>query len=930
MLKHLTCASASLGELEPVSMTPAKLKFEYQVGGSLDGEALSYVTRQADSVFYQALKAGEFCYVLNSRQMGKSSLRVRTMQRLQAEGSICPYIDLTGIGKQEITPEQWYAGMVQSLVSSCQLNSKIQWRTWWRERRDVLYPVQRLSLFIEEVLLVEIQENIVIFIDEIDRVLSQKFCVNDFFALIRFFLGQRNVNPKYKRLNFAMLGVATPNDLIRDKTHTPFNIGKAIQLHGFQLHEVQPLIHGLQGKVNNPEVVIKEILDWTGGQPFLTQKLCQLVAYESTVNNFLSVKQIVRSRIIENWESQDEPEHLKTIRDRICYRNEQKVVRLLGLYKNIQDHGKINAQNSPEHLELRMSGLVVEQQGKLKVYNPIYEAVFEKKWVERTLTQLRPYGKAIAAWSDSNYQDQSYLLQGQALQDALTWAMGKSLSDLDYQFLVASQDLAKQQIQSALHTVEQASQFLAKARQKARQNVLKLRIAWRWMPLVAIGVTFPVLLLRFGGLLQELEWQMLDRFFRWRPKEQLEKRVVVVTIDESDITKLGQWPVPDKILAQAITNIKAQNPQAIGLDIYRDLPVEPGHKNLITLFQSTPNLFGIEKVVKGKIAPPTVLSQLGQVGFSDVVVDTDGKVRRALLSVMLSDNKVRYSLALKLALHYLEAQGITQKTVHNDPQSIILGKATFKRFERNDGGYVRAQSGGYQILLNFRGSHPDFLTFSLTQVLDNKIPVNSLDSRLVLIGTTAQSIKDLFYTSYSSNLFSSPTPMAGVFIHANIISQIISASLDGRPLLRVWSEPVEWLWIFAWAVFGTGISWLFKSPVASIISLFLASVTLFGVAYILFLQGWWVPVVPSLIAFFAAGIALLTIANNQFDKLLLRYTLAWLLEVCREHPVAGRIAIEYLKQSESKENQIFIEKQIRQQSIKIAGSHWKLPPIQRR
>ena len=225
-------------------MTETSSNYEYQVGGSLDSDAPSYVIRAADSAFYQALKAGQFCYVLNSRQMGKSSLRVRTMQRLQAEGIVCVLIDLTEMGKQDMTPEKWYGGIVQYLVSGCQLSSIIQWRTWWRERRDLLSPVQRLSLFIKEVLLVEVKQNIVIFVDEIDRVLSQNFSLDDFFGLIRCCCEQRDTHPDYKRLTFALLGVATPADLIRDKNQTPFNIGQGIQLQGFQPGEVQPLLAG--------------------------------------------------------------------------------------------------------------------------------------------------------------------------------------------------------------------------------------------------------------------------------------------------------------------------------------------------------------------------------------------------------------------------------------------------------------------------------------------------------------------------------------------------------------------------------------------------------------------------------------------------------------------------------------------------------------
>ncbi|GAA6616878.1 CHASE2 domain-containing protein [Scytonema sp. NUACC26] len=895
-------------------MTKVNLNFEYQVGGSLESGAPSYVTRQADSEFYEALKTGQLCYVLNSRQMGKSSLRVRTMQRLQAEGTICVFIDLTGIGKQDVTPSKWYAGFVQSLVSSCQLHSKIQWRTWWRERLDLLSPVQCLSQFIDEVLLVEVKQNIVIFVDEIDRVLSQNFSLDDFFALIRFFFQQRQVHPEYRRLTFALLGVATPGDLIRDKTQTPFNIGRAIELHGFQPHEVQPLVEGLKGKISNPKAVIEEILDWTGGQPFLTQKLCQLMVFESAIKNSPSVEQVVRTRLIENWESQDEPEHLRTIRDRICYRNEQHTGRLLGLYQQILQQGEAIADGSPEQIELRLSGLVVERQGKLKVYNRIYETVFNKSWVERKLTELRPYAQALADWLASNYQDESYLLQGQNLQDALTWALGKSLKDLDYQFLVASQDLAKRQAQMALATLAQAGQILAVARQKAKREVLKLRIKRRWVSLIAVCASLLVMLLHFCGLLQRSEWDMLDRFFRWRPLESIEKRVAIVTIDEADITKVGKWPISDRVLARAINNIIAQKPRTIGLDIYRDLPVEPGHRDLVNLFKSTPNLYGIEKVVGNAvntIAPPLGLSQ-ERVGFADQVLDADGKVRRALLSISLSDKDVRYSLAFKLARHYLEVQRITPKAIDSNPQrqQMRWGQAVFERFEGNQGGYVRADSGGYQTLLNFRGDRESFVTLSLTSVLESQVPPNSFRDRLVLIGTTAESIKDLFYTPYSNALFGSPQLMTGVTLHANIVSQIISSVLDGRSLLRVWYEPIEWMWIVACAVLGATVSWRIGSVIASAIVIALTSVGLVGICFLAFLLGWWIPIVSSLLALLGSAVALLLVTIKQLEKLQFRRTLSLLLEVCQEHPIEGLIAIEYLKQSESWDNQVFIERHL--------------------
>ncbi|MBH8567012.1 CHASE2 domain-containing protein [Nostoc sp. CENA67] len=900
-------------------MTAAQSNFEYQIGGSLESSAPSYVKRQADSEFYEGLKAGQFCYVLNSRQMGKSSLRVRTMQKLQAEGIICVFIDLTGMGTQDVTPEKWYAGIVQSLVSGCQLNSKIQWRTWWRERRDLLSSVQCLNQFIAEVVLVEVKQNIVIFIDEIDRVLSQNFSLDDFFALMKFFLQQREVCDEYRRLTFALLGVANPNELIQDKTQTPFNIGKAIEMQGFQPDEVQPLIDGLKGRVTNPETVLMQILEWTSGQPFLTQKLCQFIVLESTAQRFSLVEQVVKSRIVENWESQDEPEHLRTIRDRILYRNEKRTARLLELYQQILQHGEIPADGTPEQIELRLSGLVVERQGKLKVYNRIYEAVFNQSWVDSKLAQLRPYAEAIAAWSASACQDESYLLRGQALQDALAWALGKSLGNLDYQFLVASQDLAKRQAQNSLQTLAHANQLLVQARQQAKQEVLQQRIGWGWIPRIAIGVTAPILLLRFAGLLQGGEWNMLDQFFRWRLPESQDLRIAIVTIDEQDIKKVGKWPIPDQVLAEAIANIKAQKPRAIGLDIYRDLPVEPGHQNLVNIFQSTSNLYGIEKIVGSNIntvAPPPTLNP-ERVGFADQILDADGKIRRALLSVDLSKNEVRYSLALKLAQHYLKSERINPELIDNDPQRQRLrwGKAVIERFLGNDGGYIHADAGGYQILLNFRGNQENFVTFPLRDVLKNRIPPDSLRDRLILIGTTAESIKDVFYTPYSSGLFSSSQPMPGVSVHANIISQIISAAIDGRPLLHVWQDPLEWLWILLWAGLGAVISRQLKSTIAIAISITLASGGLVGIGFLAFWLGWWLPVTPSLLALLGSAVALMLVTHNQIERLQFHRTLALLLEMRQDHPLAGAIAIEYLKQSESQEHQALIKQQLQEKQI---------------
>ena len=428
----------------------------YQIGGSLQLDAPTYVTRRADEELYDGLSAGEFCYVLNCRQMGKSSLRVQTMARLQAAGVACVAVQMTDIIDEEITPEQFYAGVIDSITQDLGLDFDNM--AWWEENRE-LSLVQRFSKFLERVLLVRLTGQVVIFIDEVDRVLSLPFKVNGFFAAIRECYNKRADNPVFRRLTFALLGVATPSDLIEDKRSTPFNVGRAIELTGFTLAEAQPLAGGLP--VENSSETLAAILAWTGGQPFLTQKVCRLVAdaagrADATARQPVAVEgsadwvdELIRREVIQNWQSNDEPEHLRTIRDRLL-RDEQRSARRLGLYQQIlaQDGLPTSSANA-DHIELRLSGAVVERQGQLRVYNPIYAAIFDAGWAAQKLANLRPYAGAIAAWLRSGREDKSHLLQGQALSEAKQWSQDKVLPPEDYAFLAASQELVTEKIEEA-------------------------------------------------------------------------------------------------------------------------------------------------------------------------------------------------------------------------------------------------------------------------------------------------------------------------------------------------------------------------------------------------------------------------------------------------------------------------------------------------
>ncbi|MFB2839697.1 CHASE2 domain-containing protein [Floridanema evergladense] len=425
-----------------------------------------------------------------------------------------------------------------------------------------------------------------------------------------------------------------------------------------------------------------------------------------------------------------------------------------------------------------------------------------------------------------------------------------------------------------------------------RLKLNKIIYQWRSVLFIAPSVAGLVVVANYLGLFQLLEWTTLDQFFRLRPQESVDSRIVIVTVNESDIKYTNQWPISDAVLTKLINKLKAQQPKAIGLDIYRDLPIPPGNSELVKLFASTPNLIGVEKVVGNPVAPPPTLSKLGQVGIADLVLDADGKVRRGLLSIRTAEGKTKLSLGTSLALMYLENLGVKLQSIDPKQKILGLGKARFVPFTGNEGAYIRTNSGGYQIILNYRGNLENFQTISLRDVLEDRIPTNSMRDRIVLIGVIGSSFNDLFFTPYSSNPFGSPKRTPGVVIHANLASQILSGALDGRPFIKYWSEPIEILWIFVWSFIGAIVSNKFliaegfnnrfalKWIIFSMLILG-AGGSLIGVSYLAFLASWWLPVISPLAALITSAIA---IAGYQALELQRQKTdLEILLETTTAH-----------------------------------------------
>ncbi len=366
-----------------------------------------------------------------------------------------------------------------------------------------------------------------------------------------------------------------------------------------------------------------------------------------------------------------------------------------------------------------------------------------------------------------------------------------------------------------------------------------------------------VLALRGLGTFQVWELQSFDFMMNHRLAESVDERIVIIGIDESDIEKSQNAVVSDSMLADVIESVKAQNPTVIGLDFFRNVPHDDGYERLQDIFEETPNIIGIEKVVDdaalSAVSGNSVLVKNNRVAASDLIVDIDGRVRRGFLFPSAVGDRVLEGLAFRVALEYLASLDVIPASSRDDPDVLQLGYARLPPFEKNSGGYNNADAGGYQIVMNWR-SNLEFPTFSAHDAIDGLIPPGALQDKIVLIGGMQSGDADVFFTPYSTRKDTvGLVPSHGVEIHASLTSEIISAAFGQRPPIRVLSSYTEALLITMAAWLGIGLYRLGRNDLHRLRLYGLCLVGNTGLSYLaLIIGGWWLPVVPASIALLIA------------------------------------------------------------------------------
>ncbi len=353
--------------------------------------------------------------------------------------------------------------------------------------------------------------------------------------------------------------------------------------------------------------------------------------------------------------------------------------------------------------------------------------------------------------------------------------------------------------------------------------------------------------LRHAGGLQPLELAFYDWLLRTRPADtRPDPRIVLIAITEDDIRSLGRWPISDATLAEALERLLRARPRVVGLDIYRDLPVPPGHKDLEALLLRRPEIIGVMKVGEGQlptIPPPPVLRDTGRVGFSDIIVDDDGIVRRGLLYQDAGESTVP-AFALQVALRYLQAEGITPQPDPVMPDHLRLGRTTLVPFEATDGGYADADARGYQILLDYRAARAKPATFTLSALLAGQVEQAALEGTIVLVGVEASSTERSFATPF----LVSDGEVSGVRLHAELAQQLLRAALQGEGSMTTTAEWQETLATLSLGLLGGTAGLLVRSPWRFVMVTGGGVLALGAAAWLALMQEFWLPAVQPALA----------------------------------------------------------------------------------
>lgn len=390
-----------------------------------------------------------------------------------------------------------------------------------------------------------------------------------------------------------------------------------------------------------------------------------------------------------------------------------------------------------------------------------------------------------------------------------------------------------------------------------RNRFKRLIRNWQGVMTIVFCVTLLIFLLRITGCLQLLEWNTLDLMFQLHSQEAANRKITIIKIQEPEIKELGQWPISDRTLTKLLQKIQAQHPRVIGLSLYKNSFIIENQTELVKVFKNTLTFGEIQEAITDIFSVNRNRSQIQrkfqQISPSKMLIDRDGVMRRAFLFSIISERGLLPSLGMAVSLEFLEQEGVFPIASQNQGW-LQLDKAVFPPFNHNDGGYIRANDKGYQILIDFRSSAHSFNTINYQDILAEHFDPKLLSDHIVLVGSQATSKRDHFYTT-GNNGAAHPIQTYNLEIQASLASQIVGTVFGERSLIKVWSDFQEYLWIFGW---GAGVAiwgWKYRQTenILQLVTIIflgmaIAIIIMASINYIAFLFGWWLPFVPAILS----------------------------------------------------------------------------------